>query len=90
MKTNQIMKRNLANFTVEQRTVDGMFNATHLLKQWNEANGQQKTIAHYLENSATQEFIKALMDEESFTCRKSVYVKAIPTMKKEDYERDVK
>ena len=74
MKTNQIMKRNLANFTVEQRTVDGMFNATHLLKQWNEANGQQKTIAHYLENSATQEFIKALMDEESFTCRKSVYV----------------
>ena len=23
-------------------------------------------------------------------CRKSVYVKAIPTMKKEDYERDVK
>lgn len=51
-----------------------MFNATQLLRQWNEANGQQKTIAHYLENSATQEFIKALMDEESFTCRKSVYV----------------
>lgn len=74
MITNQIMKRPLANFTVEQRTKDGMFNATALLKQWNKANGQQKTIAHYLENSATQEFIKALMDEESFTCRKSVYV----------------
>lgn len=74
MITNQIMKRPLANFTVEQRTKDGMFNATTLLKQWNEANGQQKTIAHYLENSATQEFIKALMDEEAFTCRKSVYV----------------
>lgn len=74
MITNNIMKRPLANFTVEQRTKDGMFNATTLLKQWNEANGQQKTIAHYLENAATQEFIKALMDEEMFTCRKSVYV----------------
>ena len=31
MKTNQIMKRNLANFTVEQRTVDGYFNLTGLL-----------------------------------------------------------
>ncbi len=74
MITNQIMKRPLANFKVEQRTKDGMFNATALLKQWNEANGQQKAIAHYLENAATQEFIKALMDEESFTYRNSVYV----------------
>lgn len=76
MKTNQIMKRPLANFTVEQRTKDGMFCATALLKQWNENSGQQKAIAHYLENSATQEFIKALMNEESLTCRDSVYVKS--------------
>lgn len=68
------MKRPLANFTVEQRTKDGMFNATYLLKQWNTNTGDTKTIAHYLENSSTQEFIKALMDEENFTCRKSVYV----------------
>lgn len=68
------MKRPLANFVVEQRTKDGMFCATSLLKQWNEVNHQQKTIAHYLENNSTKEFIKALMEEESFTCRKSVYV----------------
>ncbi len=74
MVTNQIMKRQLDKFIVEQRTKDGMFNATHLLKQWNESTGQQKTIAHYMENSATQEFVKALMDEESFTCRNSAYV----------------
>ncbi len=74
MKTNQVMKRTLANFFVEQRTKDGMFNATNLLKQWNENNSQNKTIAHYFENSATQEFVKALMNEENFTCRKSVYV----------------
>ena len=76
MKTNQIMKRPLANYVVEQRTKDGMFNATALLKQWNENSGQQKSIAHYLENAATQEFIKALMNEENFTCRDSVYVKS--------------
>ena len=33
------MKRPLAQFTVEQRTKDGMFNATALLKQWNEQDG---------------------------------------------------
>lgn len=74
MKTNQIMKRPMGNFTVEQRTKDYMFNATSLLKQWNVANGQQKSIAHYLENSTSQEFIKALMNEEKITCRDSVYV----------------
>lgn len=74
MITNQIMKRQLDKFTVEQRTKDGMFNATHLLKQWNENTGQQKSIAHYLENAATQEFVKALIDEEKFTCRNSAYV----------------
>ena len=29
------MKRELANFTVEQRTKDAFFNASNLLKQWN-------------------------------------------------------
>lgn len=36
MKTNQIMTRQMGQFKVEQRTKDGMFNATALLKQWNE------------------------------------------------------
>lgn len=74
MNTNQIMIRHLADFKVEQRTKDGMFNATDLLRQWNESNNQNKTISHYLENSTTQEFIKALMNEENFTYRNSVYV----------------
>lgn len=74
MKTDQIMKRPLDSYSVEQRTKDGMFNATDLLRQWNEGNNQNKTISHYLENAATQEFMKALMNEENFTCRNSVYV----------------
>lgn len=76
MKTNQIMKRPLANFTVEQRTKDGMFNATSLLKQWNEANGQQKQIVHYTENQTTKEFIKALVDEENLKERNSVLLQS--------------
>ena len=35
MKTNQIIKRPMGVFEVEQRTKDGMFYATGLLKQWN-------------------------------------------------------
>lgn len=37
MKTNQEMTRPMGKFNVIQRTSDGYFNATHLLKQWNEA-----------------------------------------------------
>lgn len=37
MITNQIMKRPLADFTVEQRTKDAFFNASDLLRQWNSA-----------------------------------------------------
>lgn len=36
MKTNQEMVRKMGSFDVVQRTSDGYFNATHLLKQWNE------------------------------------------------------
>ena len=36
MKTNQNMIRKMGNFEVIQRTKDGFFNATSLLKQWNE------------------------------------------------------
>lgn len=36
-------------FSVEQRTKDGFFNATALLKQWNEITGSICTIAEYIE-----------------------------------------
>ena len=35
MKTSVTMKRKMGNFDILQRTSDGMFNATELLKQWN-------------------------------------------------------
>jgi len=76
MKTNQIMTRPMGSFHVEQRTKDGMFNATDLLNQWNESSGQQKQMSHYFENTSTEEFVNALMSEENFKERNSVYLKS--------------
>ena len=42
MKTNQIIKRPMGVFEVEQRTKDGMFNATALMKLWNLTNPDEK------------------------------------------------
>lgn len=76
MKTNQILTRKMGDFDVLQRTSDGMFNATALLKQWNEYSGLKKDVAHYFENSSTKEFINALISEENFNSRNSVYLKS--------------
>lgn len=35
MKTSVTLMRTMGEFEVNQRTSDGMFNATILLKQWN-------------------------------------------------------
>lgn len=76
MKTNQIMVRNMGEFNVSQRTKDGFFNATYLLKQWNKYSGQQKQMVHYTDNSSTKEFIKALISEEMLKERNSVLMQS--------------
>lgn len=76
MITNQIMKRPLADFTVEQRTKDGYFCLTGLLNNWNLKMGTKKELKDYFENKATQEFVKALADEENLHWDKSPYVKS--------------
>lgn len=77
MKTNQIMIRPMGNFKVSQRTKDGYFNATSLLKQWNESGmGSKKEMHDYFRMSQTEEFIKALKLEPEFTKGDSPYVKS--------------
>lgn len=76
MKTNQILTRKMGDFNVNQRTSDGMFNATELLKQWTEQSGIQKKLDHFFENNSTEEFINALISEENYHTRNSVYVKS--------------
>lgn len=63
MKTNQVMKRQLGAIDVQQRTKDGMFNATAFLMQWNASTGEDKRIDHFLANGNTQEFILALVED---------------------------
>ena len=66
----------MGQFHVEQRTKDGFFNATALLKQWNERSGQQKQMSHYTDNASTQEFITALLQEENLKERNSVLLQS--------------
>lgn len=61
-------------FSVEQRTKDGMFNATALLRQWNESAGEKKEIKKFFENQNTKEFISALIEEENLNGEKSAYL----------------
>jgi hypothetical protein len=75
MKTNQILTRKMGDFNVNQRTSDGMFNATELLKQWNDKSGHQKKLDHFFENNATEEFVNAIVSEENYNTRNSVYLK---------------
>lgn len=76
MITNQIMKRQLDKFVVEQRTKDGYFCLTGLLNNWNLKMGTKKELKDYFDNKATQEFIKALANEENLHGDKSPYVKS--------------
>jgi hypothetical protein len=68
MKTNQTLTRQMGSFSVYQRTSDGMFNATALLKQWNGHSGQQKNMGQYFDQSSVSEFIVALCEDENIDC----------------------
>lgn len=60
MKTNQEMVRQMGNLEVIQRTSDGYFNATCLLRRWNVANPEEK---RELDNFWKSTNLKELMSE---------------------------
>lgn len=76
MKTNNNIIRQMGTFSVTQRTKDGMFNATELVRQWNESTGERKEIFKFFENDNTKVFIQALMKEENLHTQNSAYVKS--------------
>ena len=76
MKTNQIMVRPMGEFKVIQRTKDAFFNATKLLKQWNEKSGMKKEVTKFLELQSTSELIKVIMERENLHTQDSTYVKS--------------
>lgn len=75
MKTSVIMTRRMGQFEVFQRTKDGMFNATALLRQWNESTNNNKRIQDFFENQNTQAFISALIEEENLKVPNLAYLK---------------
>lgn len=74
MKTNQEMIRPMGEFRVVQRTKDGFFNATELLKQWNVSNNSKKELKHYFENQSANELINTIVERENLNSRKSAYL----------------
>jgi len=63
MKTNMNMVRRMGEFSVTQRTKDGLFNATMLLKQWNKITGMKKEVKDFMQNESTKEFIQVIENE---------------------------
>ena len=76
MKTNQEMTRRMGKFNVIQRTKDGMFNATDLLRQWNTSSGEKKEIYKFFDNENTRQFVEALILEENLNTQNSAYLKS--------------
>ena len=67
------MLRKMGDFEVTQRTKDGMFNATQLLKQWNEHSGSKKELASFFKMNSTEEYIEAIKKDNM---AKSPYLKS--------------
>lgn len=76
MKTNQVMERKMGDFIVAQRTKDGFFNATALLKQWNQKAVSERKLDNYFGSEKTKDFIATIMVRENLDTPKMVYVKS--------------
>ena len=75
MKTNLEMIRKMGNFNVIQRTKDGMFNATDLLKQWNNQSCSERKMDNFFASHKTNEFINTIIEREKLNTPKMVYLK---------------
>lgn len=64
----------MGEFNILQRTGDGYFNATELLKQWNKSLGMKKELKHYFENNSSKELIDTIVEEENLNGRQSAYL----------------
>ena len=71
MKTNVIMNRSMGGLQVHQRTKDGMFNATSLLKQYNKGE-RGKEVNGFLKTKPTQDFIESLSESENLNTNEIV------------------
>lgn len=66
----------MGQFNVSQRTKDGFFNATALLKAWNSRSMSERKMDNYFQSEKTKEFINTIMARENLHTPKLVYVKS--------------
>lgn len=60
------MVRYIDNFTVVQRTSDGYFDGSELLRQWNGVEGNpRRRMSEFIDSTKVKEFLKALAEDES-------------------------
>lgn len=65
MKTNQEMIRKMGEFEVTQRTKDGFFNATALLKNWNECNpSEQRFLDNFWKSTNLDKLMSEIAENE--------------------------
>ena len=57
----------MGQFEVQQRTKDGMFNATSLLKQWNDEEGMKKQVNHFFELESTKVLLNEMEADTAIT-----------------------
>ncbi len=81
MKTSVEMNRQMGNYIVVQRTKDGYFDASYLLKQWNVLN-KEKKIINFLNLDSTKRFIAEINEQESHSQKNDYgYFQAVITIK---------
>ena len=66
----------MGEYKVYQRTADGFFNATALLKQWNDKTGMKKEVTKFFELQSTSELIQVIMERENLNTQDSTYLKS--------------
>jgi hypothetical protein len=72
-----VMIRKMGQFDVLQRTKDGMFNGTNLLKQWNDVpSNPKRDLSKFWEQDKVKDFIEIVLNEENLHTPAEVYVKS--------------
>lgn len=65
MKTNNIITRKLGEYTLPQRTKDEYYNATDLLRQWNNKNpDRQRSLQNFWQSTHLTEFMSEVAKNE--------------------------
>jgi hypothetical protein len=74
MKTTKIMKRQMGEYEVLQRTSDSYFRADDLLRQWNLSHGgkNRRDMDRFLKSPKTKEFIEALQSEIAISQKREI------------------